>query len=44
MSDETGSIEFESLDAKEEPEPEPEPMDPMKEIESKMESSLVLNL
>jgi len=46
MSDETGSIEFESLDAKEEPEPEPQPqpMDPMKEIESKMESSLVLNL
>lgn len=46
MSDETGSIEFESLDAKEEPEPEPQPqpMDPMKEIESKMDSSLVLNL
>lgn len=45
MSDEAVSIEFESLDAKEEPEPEPEaPMDPMKEIESKMSSSLVLNL
>jgi hypothetical protein len=42
MTDEAGSIEFESLDAKEEP--EPEPMDPMKEIESKMDSSLVLNL
>jgi hypothetical protein len=42
MTDEVGSIEFESLDAKE---PEPEaPVDPMKEIESKMSSSLVLNL
>jgi hypothetical protein len=44
MTEESASIDFESLDAKEE-EPEPEtPVDPMKEIESKIDSSLVLNL
>ena len=41
ITDETGTIEFESLDATEEPE---ETVDPMKEIESKISSSLVLNL
>jgi hypothetical protein len=48
MTDEAASIEFDDLDEESEeevvPEPPKEPEDPMKEIESRVESSLVLNL
>jgi hypothetical protein len=48
MTDEAASIEFDNLDEESEeeaaPEPPKEPEDPMKDIESRVESSLVLNL
>jgi hypothetical protein len=47
MTDEAASIEFDDLDQEEEetaPEPPKESEDPMKDIESRVESSLVLNL
>ena len=48
MTDEAATIEFDDLDEESDeevaPEPPKEPEDPMKEIESRVESSLVLNL